>query len=133
MTDVILLSHNDLDGVGSSIISSHILRKSGLNNIEIKNVGNHEVDTTILTAINEVVLSGKVTSILVTDITPSESTAKLIDHVLKGHPNIRLRVLDHHKHALFLNKYDWATVEVERDGILTSGTSLVTDFLHDEG
>lgn len=133
MADVVLLSHNDLDGVGSTLISSYVLRKSGLNIVDIKNVGNHEVDDTILTAINEAILTGNEVSILVTDITPSETTAELIDLILKQYPNVKLKVLDHHKHALPLNKYDWAEIVVERDGVPTSGTSLLVDFLFEQG
>lgn len=114
--NIFLLTHTDLDGIGCYITMKRLYPNATIipTYSENKDV-NKNVDR-ILGLLNED------DYFFITDLSPSEGKAKEIDEH-KYASNIRL--LDHHKTALELNRYDWATVEIEdEDGTLQCGTSL---------
>ncbi len=69
-------------------------------------------------------------NLLITDISINEETAERLDQIIKEDSNRKIVLLDHHQTAEFLNKYDWATVEVSDD---TCGTKLTKEYLFNEG
>lgn len=127
------ISHNDLDGHGSTILLKSILGNNGITVSGTYNVSNGKVDKTVLDAVQDAILKEEVTSIIITDVSVSEETAEIVDLMVKLNPQVFVTLLDHHKSAEWLNKYKWASVETEREGVLTSATSLLVDFLHLQG
>jgi oligoribonuclease NrnB/cAMP/cGMP phosphodiesterase (DHH superfamily) len=73
--------------------------------------------------------------IFITDVSINEETADLIDSLYPAtYAKEKILLLDHHKTALWLNKYEWANVTVHRTYqpdkyILESGTSLFYEYL----
>ena len=58
----------------------------------------------------------------------NEANSKRIDKFVNA--GGKAQFIDHHKTALHLNEYNWATVMVQYDdGRLTSATSLFYDYL----
>ena len=106
----LLLTHTDLDGVGAAVVWT------AATGAPYRIVENGEVDQAVaqaLTDADEVVLA---------DHSIAETTVPLVEaHLAEGH---RFQLLDHHKSALPLARYPWATVDVER-----SGTGLLFDYL----
>lgn len=116
MTRNILFSHNDLDGIGSGII----FKKLFGSNSEVHYVGNHEVDSKVQDKLRELSSIGTYPSIYLTDISPNEESAEMLD----GYPG-EVVMLDHHESALGIaHKYKWATVDVNR-----CGTKLLYEYL----
>lgn len=136
MDKAYIISHNDLDGVGSALILEHAIStySNSLQVEEVNLVGNHDVRTKINDVLRKCIADEATPAVIyVTDLSPAEDYAPFIDEVLKKYPHITFILLDHHKHALPLNKYSWATVVVENDELKHSGTSLVIDHLFDLG
>lgn len=108
-----LITHTDLDGVGCEILFKVIFGKDA--HIDMANYDN----------VNEIVrdvLKDKDSKILITDLSVNKEVAKEIDNVNKVKDKIHL--IDHHKTALWLNKYKWATVNDDY-----CGTYLLFDYL----
>jgi len=112
-------THNDLDAVGSVIV----LRCAGkIAGITVSSVSYHTY-TGIDDAIKNHLKSkhvGKDDLLLITDICPSNDILDLLDAAHQKGVNIRL--LDHHKTKVAANKYDWATVDIDK-----CATELVFD------
>ena len=106
----LLLTHTDLDGIGCAVVWTAVT------GAPYQLVENGQVDEAVASALadaEEVVLA---------DHSISETTVPLVEaHLAAGR---RFRLLDHHKSALPLDRFDWATVDVDR-----SGTGLLYDFL----
>jgi oligoribonuclease NrnB/cAMP/cGMP phosphodiesterase (DHH superfamily) len=69
-------------------------------------------------------------SVFITDLSVNEETAEMLNKYYEN--GLDLHLIDHHKTALWLNKYDWATVIVEYDSVKKAcGTSLFSDFISD--
>lgn len=111
-----LFTHNDLDGVGCSIL---MYNYASTNHTHYLNY--NEVNYEITSFIN----SGKVDEydeIFITDISVNEEVAELINEKYAE----KFILIDHHKTALWLNKYDWAFVKKEEAAnIKACGTSLL--------
>lgn len=121
-----VLTHNDLDGIGCALVAKWAFEGVVRENFEVEvsylNVG--EVDKVIEDMFN----SGEVNNylhILITDISiqSEELAEKISDYNKKNGPILQL--VDHHKTALWLNKYNWAEVVVEDNGVKQCGTSLM--------
>jgi oligoribonuclease NrnB/cAMP/cGMP phosphodiesterase (DHH superfamily) len=70
--------------------------------------------------------------IFICDICPTEEWAKVMDDLNKKQP--RFKVFDHHKSALHLTQYDWATIKIEHyPGHPACGTSLFYNYLVIQG
>lgn len=112
-----LITHNDLDGVGCYVVAKYFLdAEIDVSYCDYKNV-------------NEIVLNviknhEQYDEILITDISVNEEVAEKLNN-LKG----KVKLLDHHPTALFLNKYTWAKVEIECDKGKTCGTQMLFDDL----
>lgn len=140
------VSHNDLDGVGCTILSKSALGRS---NVSAQNLGNHEIDDYVSqflagnvvfeiqdTDTEEVEIRQDLPEdyslILITDMSVNDEVAEKIDAVHKDPEKPDVLLLDHHKTALHLNEYEWANVHVEIDGVKASGTSLLFSALYPE-
>lgn len=142
--NILLVSHNDMDGYGPEIILKSLFYK----NVDTLHVSNNSMDKSILwAALNEE--NDKYDYILITDISCSEETARKIS-MSKNKDKIIL--LDHHVTADYLNKYDFAVVAQEhpddsfthklykryceknhipvKNG-LASGTTLLLDYIYE--
>lgn len=113
---IYLLTHTDLDGIGCYITMKCLYPQATIIPIYSENKDVNKNVEKILAKLK------KDDYFFITDLSPSEDMAKIIDE----HQYIsNIRLLDHHKTALELNRYDWATVEVEDEsGTLQCGTSL---------
>lgn len=135
-------SHNDLDGIGSTILYKVFF---GMKNVSANNLAIRDVEPTILDFINSKLTynkkspSGEIEEIVdymhdydeihITDISVGEELAKRLDEIHHSEDLPLIRLIDHHKTAEWLNKYEWATVDVERNSVKTSGTSIVIEEL----
>jgi len=125
-----LFTHNDEDGV-----SCGILGKLAFKEIDIEYCAYSEIDEKIQNYLksDENTLD---TFIFITDISVNEETADLIDKLYPAeYAKEKILLFDHHKTALWLNKYEWAYVCVSTNDInkeiLESGTSLFYKHLID--
>ena len=105
-----LITHTDLDGVGCAILAKYVYG----DNVDITFADYNEVNN-IMEELDET----KYDSVFMTDLSCD------LDYISKLD-----KLIDHHKTALHLNKYDNCNVEVERsNGVLTCGTSMFADYL----
>ena len=130
MKNVKLFSHSDLDGIGCNIL----IRNIGCNN-DIENLNYSDINDRIKKFIILEEYIGY-DYIFITDISVNEEVAELLEELHK-YKDIKIVLLDHHITALWLNKYEWATVEeniVNDNGAIekTSGTELLYKYLCDE-
>lgn len=111
---MILVTHNDLDGVGCEIVFRYFeptLQESQINHCHYGNV-----DLTV-----RELLEKTNDHLVITDISISEETA----HYIADCHSHRVELFDHHKTAQsYLQKYSWAFVDLER-----SATKIIFDTL----
>ena len=120
-----LYTHNDLDGLGCGILAKMAFGEEV--EVHYNSVArlNSQVERYFeITKKNQ----QKEDLLLITDLTVNEANSKRIDQFVKE--GGKAKFIDHHKTALHLNEFDWATVVVSYDdGKLTSATSLFYDYL----
>lgn len=119
-----LFTHTDLDGIGCVILA-----KLAFEDVDVEYCNYNDVNQKVE---KFYIASSKnhYDKAFITDISVSESVAKIIEYYSddKFYPEIKL--LDHHKTALWLNEYDWATVETHMtEDMKESGTSLFLDYI----
>ncbi|GER67688.1 oligoribonuclease NrnB [Weizmannia acidilactici] len=119
-----LLTHNDLDGLGCGVLARLAFGK----NIEIQYNSVSGINPQVEAFLKK---EKKEEMLWITDLSVNEQNAELIDaYVLQGG---KAKLIDHHKSALHLNAYAWASVQVEEDGKLASATSLFYRYLKAKG
>lgn len=123
MKRIKLFTHTDLDGVGCEIALRVIESEA---KIDVEYCGYDNVDDKV----RNFILDAKWTEydeIYITDISVNAGTAALIGSTewMKS----RLKLLDHHKTALWLNEEPWAKVAVDIDGVKTCGAELLLNEL----
>ena len=118
-----LLTHNDLDGVGCYIVAKILLA----------NQHHYSVDVTYCTHSNiqemmsETILKrDDYEHIYMTDIVVYDD---YIQQFFTPEVVEKTTIIDHHKSALDLNKYDFAHICIQRDDKLMSGTYLFYQYL----
>lgn len=116
-----LFSHTDLDGYGCNIIAKCIFGE----NVDCENLNYDKIDKRVKDFFTTEEYKNY-DRIYITDISVNNEVAKIIDNSIDTY----VRLLDHHPTALELNKYDWAIVDIERDGEKTSGTRMFYDELN---
>ena len=120
-----LYTHNDLDGLGCGILAKIAFGEEV--EVHYNSVArlNSQVERYFeITKKNQ----QKEDLLLITDLTVNEANSKRIDQFVKE--GGKAKFIDHHKTALHLNEFVWATVVVNYDdGKLTSATSLFYDYL----
>lgn len=122
MKKIKLFSHTDLDGYGCNLIMKILFD----NEADCENLNYDTVNERILEFINTEEYK-EYELIYITDISVNEEVAKVIDDKVNNE-KLNIMLLDHHPTALYLNKYEWVTVDIERDGEKTSGTRMLYDF-----
>ena len=118
-----LITHTDLDGVSCYLIASYFYGKKA---IDVEYVNYKNVDETIINVIKE---HNNYDYIYITDISCNEETAKMLDTI-----KYKVKLLDHHKTALYLNEYEWGCVKL-RDTfgsieVNSSGSQMFFMHLH---
>lgn len=123
--NVKLFSHTDLDGYGCNVIMKLILGiNSNCENLNYDKINNR---------VKEYFINGEYKqycSTYITDISVNDEVSEIIDKIVKAE-NIKVKLLDHHPTATGLNKYDWAVVDIEKNGEKISGTRMLYDELED--
>ena len=125
MERIKLYTHIDMDGDGSLILLKYFYP---LTEIDVSFCGYGNIDKEIEEMIED---DFNYDAIYITDISPSEETLEKLEKAVKG-KNIELRLFDHHKTALVLNKFDFCEVTVEKDGEAICGTKLFYNYLVEE-
>lgn len=118
-----LFTHSDVDGLGCVAVAKHHFMDLAVVEWTVCGYGtvDHKVRDYLVDRFEQY---PQPEVVYITDISVNAETAEMLDRYHKEHANIQL--IDHHKSALWLNKYDWAEVTVEtEDGKLASGTSLL--------
>lgn len=114
-----LITHDDLDGISCGILGTHFLG----DRIDVTYSCNDNVDNEFIKALN-----GNYNEIWVTDLSISKENADKVEQ-----QNIPVVLLDHHRSALWLNEYPFATVEIVNSlNQPTCGTELFYNFLLNE-
>ena len=118
------ISDGDLDGGGAITLSKSLFPYMDYVVPQERNKINEVVE--------EAINSGKYSTIIMTDCSPSNnSTIELINKFVEEGNEFVL--LDHHKTALDLNKYTWSTVKVETNGLKHCGTELLYNYYKELG
>jgi uncharacterized protein len=120
-----LFTHNDLDGVGCGIVA----RAAFGENVEIRYNSvdglNPEVARFLERKHNK---RKKKEYLFITDLSVHEANAARLTEY--GKSGAMVKLIDHHKSALPLNRYPWAAVTIAyEDGRLASATSLFYDYV----
>lgn len=129
-----VLSHTDLDGVGSAIIIARL--SAGTTQMEYGDYPN--IDKRVNNFLDKADLS-LYSNLFITDISVNEETAERLEAIHQSNPDLTIQLLDHHKTAKWLNKYDWAYVSTAHikntktmETYPSSGTSLVVNHFEHE-
>jgi len=120
-----LYTHNDLDGVGCGVVARCAFGEQ----VEIRYNSVQSLNPQVSRFLEVYRDKPKKGGLLfITDLSVSEENEQRIErHVREGG---KVRLLDHHKTSLHLNRHPWATVQVAYDdGRLASATSLFYDYL----
>lgn len=121
MKKVKLFSHIDLDGYGCNVIIKSLIGiNSDCENLNYDKINERVKEYFVNKEYQQYIIT------YITDISVNDEVAKIIDNIYKEE-DIRIVLFDHHPTALNLNKYTWATVDIERDGEKTSGTRMLYD------
>ncbi|MCS1350358.1 DHHA1 domain-containing protein [Mechercharimyces sp. CAU 1602] len=115
-----LFTHTDLDGVGCAIVCRSFF---GVDNVNVDYCDYNEINTKVTNFLNEG--TDEYDAIFITDISVAEEVAEKINDTAAD----KIMLIDHHATALWLNKYDWATVIVKGIKGKESGTSLFNEWL----
>jgi uncharacterized protein len=124
-----LFTHNDLDGVGCGIIAACAFSDQ----VEVRYHSVSSLDPQLERFLEKRGDRSKKGSMLfITDLSVNVSNEQRIERYVQAGGKVRL--LDHHKTSLQLNRHHWANVQTEyADGRLTSATSLLYDYLVQHG
>lgn len=119
--DFKLFSHTDLDGYSCNILIEELPMTSDCTNVNYDKI--NEV-------IKKYITSGeykRYETTFITDISVNEELAELINNT----KDLRLKLIDHHSTALWLNKYSWACVQIKSEEEKTCGTELFFKYIKD--
>lgn len=111
-----LITHTDLDGVGCEILGRIIFK----DNIDVSRCNYNDINDIVLQTISD---HKNYEKIIITDISVNETVANGLNYISN-----KVRLLDHHPSALFLNDYAFATVKETCDKGKTCGTQLLYDL-----
>ena len=111
--------HTDLDGMGVKILGVLYSKLYGIP-CETYSCGYSRINTEVRSVLEYM---NPTDSIIIGDISVDKDTAKLLNTAYNS--GVRIKLYDHHSPAKFLNEYEWATVETERNGQPICGTKLL--------
>ncbi len=106
----LLLTHTDLDGIGCAVVWT------AATGAPYRLVENGDVDAAVTQAL------GEAEDVVLADHSVSEAMVPAVEAHLRA--GGRFQLLDHHKSALALDRFAWATIDLSR-----SGTGLLFDYL----
>jgi oligoribonuclease NrnB/cAMP/cGMP phosphodiesterase (DHH superfamily) len=110
---MILVTHTDLDGIGSEVVVRYF---TSLPEANIQHCSYNNIDTTV-----RKLLETTTCEIVITDLSVTPETAA---HIEKNYAD-RVMLYDHHKTAkTYLDAYKWAVVDITR-----SGTQIIFEVL----
>ena len=118
MTELHLLTHTDLDGIGCAVLDAGWSE----GHASIEPVENGAIDSRVRSLVREADADPGAVQVLVTDHGVDASTAELVDGFVAGGGAFTL--LDHHRSSRHLDGRGWATVD-ERH----SATALLFEHL----
>lgn len=120
-----LFTHDDLDGYGCRLVAEHWF---GHANVDVVHCTNNNRNDVINEYLDQREADDDMPArIFITDISTNEATA---DRLAALNHETHVYLIDHHKSADWMNKYDFAHVDVVHDDHnWASGTSLLLDFL----
>lgn len=117
-----LFTHNDWDGVSPAILLKKVF-KNRLKTTLFCSYSN--INKKLLQFLNK---NKKLEEVIyITDIGINEEVAELLDERHKNGQEIYL--IDHHASNMYLNKYEWATVEDIKEDIMLCATTMVYEHL----
>ncbi|WP_166244370.1 DHH family phosphoesterase [Paenibacillus turpanensis] len=125
----LILSHNDLDGVSCGIVARCAFgAKADLRYNSVEGL-DHQVKRYLETFKEK---GTQADYLFITDLSVNEENeAGLTEYSEAGG---KVKLIDHHKTALHLNRHHWGSVQVQYDdGRLASATSLFYDYLIQHG
>ena len=118
-----LLTQNDLDGVGCYIVAKILLAHQHHYGVDVT----YCTHSNIQEMMSETILKGDdYEHIYMTDIVVYDD---YIQQFFTPEVVEKTTIIDHHKSALDLNKYDFAHICIQRDDKLMSGTYLFYQYL----
>lgn len=115
MTEHILFSHCDMDGIGAGIVFKKMFGLAS----EVHYLGYNSINDRIKHRLHQLRASGETPTIYMVDISVNEEVANILD----AYPGEK-HLLDHHESAKWLNKYRWATVDTS-----SCGTKLLFEYV----
>jgi uncharacterized protein len=119
-----LFTHNDLDGVGCGILAKIAFRDG----IYVRYNSISSLDHQLSQYLEKLSNQQDHDRLFITDMSPSDEIAEKLNRIVQDGAKVRL--IDHHKSAYYLNDFPWAMVKVENEnGKLNSATSLFYDYL----
>lgn len=140
MNRVKLFTHTDLDGIGCAIVAYLAFGKE---NVDVEYCNYDDVNERVFDFARNLDLIEKYNKVFITDISLDEGTSAYIDGISSIRGYNRFVLLDHHKTAEWLNKYEWASVSsvLQNEdyvskfdvGSKTCGTQLFYQWLLDAG
>lgn len=134
MAKLINITHTDTDGIGCGVICGLFAQRYGMQ-LEVHYCGYGAVTDQLKAVIDHVddhPDDHGIQMLIISDISIKEDTNVdvLLNRMVKAHPEITVKLLDHHGTASWLNKYDWAQVsETDDDGVRRCGTYWVYSYL----
>ncbi|CEH31303.1 DHH family phosphoesterase [Aneurinibacillus migulanus] len=121
-----LFTHNDTDGVSCGILGKLAFG----DDIQVDYSNYDDINDKISKLLSFHL--DKYDQVFITDISVNEELAARIEG-LDSYDKKKFLLLDHHQTADWLNRYKWARVKVESEGVKASGTTLFYDYLVQAG
>ena len=113
-----LFTHTDLDGVGCEILGKLAFGE----NINIERCNYENINDNVKKSLKD---ANKYDKIFITDISVNKEVADELNNISN-----KVVLLDHHKTALWLNEYSYATVQTEDETVgKLCGTYLFYEYL----
>lgn len=123
-----LFTHNDLDGYAAYIVARCYFPKE---DIFVEYCTHENIDDRLEHFMKTITYN--VDYVFITDIAMKTiKTANKIEICNILMDDVTVKLLDHHKDALFLNEYSFADVEIERNGEFICGSMLFYKYLTGE-
>lgn len=123
-----LFTHNDLDAVGCGIVARCAFGEK----VDIRYNSVSGLDVQLAKYLEKASDRKKKGILFITDLSVNETNADTLEQYIQGGGKVRL--LDHHKTSLHLNRHAWASVQVNyEDGRFASATSLLYEYLVQHG
>lgn len=120
-----LYTHNDLDGAGCGIIARIAFGEK----VEIRYNSVGGLNLQVKRFLEK---SRKKSYLFITDLSVDETNEQGLNDFAKSGGKVKL--IDHHKTSLHLNKYSWGMVQIAyENGKLASATSLFYEYLIQNG